>query len=164
MQIAGDLTNPTTQSMACCALGRALADDDPDRAMALFDQARDLAASVTNNWLIGIACAEDAAIRAVHGDPAETAGIFIEIVDHWELGGPGIGSYQWGTLGDVTRLLVRLGANDEAVALHYALAAAGHAPPLNAADLSGTAAAVLTGAQAVDLARTALRRNATAPH
>ncbi len=162
IEVAATLVNPTTQAMAHCALGRALAETAPERAMAEFGRARDLAGSVTNNWLIGIACAEDAAIRAVHGDPVQTASTFIEIVDHWELGGPGIGTYQWDTLRDVTRLLVRLGATDEALALHHALAGAGREPPLTTAQvaelggrLDGT---VPTGREAVDLARTTLRR------
>jgi predicted ATPase/DNA-binding SARP family transcriptional activator len=156
--------NPTTQSMALCALARAVAESDPDRAMALYDQAGTLAVSVTNNWLRGIACAEDAAIRAIHGDPAETAGILIELVEHWDLAGPGIGSYQWATLRDVTRLLVRLGSGDDALALHHALVAAGHEPPLSAAQLAqlGDSGEIpskgMTDREAVQLATTTLRR------
>ncbi len=45
----------------------------PDRALALFDEAAELAASVRNFWWHGIALMEAAATRAVHGDPAEAA-------------------------------------------------------------------------------------------
>jgi hypothetical protein len=69
MGVAATLVNPTAQSMARCALGRALTELDPERAMSLFEEAGKLAVSVKNNWLRGIACAEDAAIRALHGDP-----------------------------------------------------------------------------------------------
>jgi predicted ATPase/DNA-binding SARP family transcriptional activator len=139
MRLAAMLENPTARSMARCALGRAVAEADPDRAMALFEEAAALAVSVTNNWLRGIACAEDAAIRAVHGDPADTAAVFLELVGHWELGGPGMGSFQRDTLRNVTRLLTRLGAVDDAAALDHALTGAG-------------------GVEAVELARTLLRR------
>jgi len=57
----------------------------------------------------------------VHGDPAITARMFLDVLDHWKHGGPGAGSQQWLTLRYVTRLLVRLGADTEAAALHYAL-------------------------------------------
>lgn len=156
--------NPTTRSMALCALARAVAESDPDGAMELYDQAGTLAVSVTNNWLRGIACAEDAAIRAIHGDLAETAEILIELVEHWDLAGPGIGSYQWATLRDVTRLLVRLGSRDDALALHHALVAAGREPPLSAAQLAelGGSAGIppkeMTEREAVHLATTTLRR------
>jgi DNA-binding SARP family transcriptional activator len=61
----------------------------------------------------------------------------------------------------VTRLLVRLGANDDGVALHHALLAAGEPSPLTAEQASsapGPAGAGLTGTQAVALALSALRR------
>lgn len=159
MQVADTVANPTIRAMAQCALGRALTPTQPERAMTLFERARELAAGVVNNWLIGIACAEDAAIRAVHGDPVTAAGIFADLVDHWEFGSAGIGSYQWDTLADVTRLLARLGAHAEAAALHRALVEAGREPPLAgpaAAQLDLTTA--LSGHDAVELAKTTLRR------
>lgn len=159
MQVADSVDNPTIQAMAQCALGRALTRAQPERAMTLFERARELAAGVVNNWLIGIACAEDAAIRAMHGDPLTAAGIFVELIDHWEFGSAGIGSYQWDTLADVTRLLARLGADAEAAALHRALVEAGREPPLAqpaTSELGMTAP--LSGRDAVELAKSALRR------
>ncbi|SUA13830.1 putative ATPase [Mycolicibacterium aichiense] len=159
MQVADRVANPTVRAMALCALGRALAPTQPERAMTLFEQARELAAGVVNNWLIGVACAEDAAIRAVHGDPVAAAGIFADLVDHWEFGSAGIGSYQWDTLADVTRLLARLGAHGEAAALHRALVEAGREPPLaRPAATERDATPASNGHDAVALAKIALRR------
>ena len=60
--------NPTARSMARYALGLVLKKTDPPRALALFDEAGELAASVHNFWWHGIALMEAAATRAVHGD------------------------------------------------------------------------------------------------
>jgi len=75
--------------------------------------------------------------------------------------GPGTGSHQWLTLLYVTRLLVRIGADTEASVSHDALVDADQEPPLSAAQVGGLGGGVgvaLTGAEAVDLARTTLRR------
>jgi hypothetical protein len=61
----------------------------------------------------------------------------------------------------VTRLLNRLGADADAVAVHHALVKAGKPSPLSAAqvaDLGGAGGVALSGAEAVELARTTLRR------
>ena len=65
--------NPTARSMARYALGLVLKKSEPDRALALFDEAAELAASVQNFWWHGIALMEAAATRAVHGETATAA-------------------------------------------------------------------------------------------
>ena len=60
--------------------------------------------------------------------------MFIEVLDHWDrVGG---WTQQWLNLRYVTRLLVRLGADDDAIALHQALVDAGKPSPLSAAQLA----------------------------
>jgi predicted ATPase/DNA-binding SARP family transcriptional activator len=159
--IADATANPTTRSLARCALGRALAPSDPDRALRLLDEAFELGALVENNWIIGTAWTESAVIRAAHGDPAVTARQFIELVDLWEKGGPGVIPQQWDTLRYVSRFLLRVGANDEALRLHCSIVAADMDPPLSAAqvaELGGALDGPRTGAEAVEFARTTLRR------
>jgi hypothetical protein len=161
MEVAETTANPTALSMARCALGRVLKDAEPDRALMLLDQAADLAESVQNNWLVGIAWTEAAAVRAVHGDPAATARMFIEVLDIWDREGPGTGVLHWLTVRYVTRLLVRLGADADAATLHRTLVAAGHESPLSEAEsarLGAAGVAGLTGAEAVALARSSLQR------
>lgn len=121
MQVAEDTANPTARSMARCALGRVVKDTEPDRALILFDQAAELAEPVQNNWLLGIAWTESAAIRAAGGEPAATARTFIKVLDHWQDGAPGAGILQRTTLRYVIRLLVRLGADEDAAALERAV-------------------------------------------
>ena len=71
--VAEETANPTARSMARYALGLVLKKSEPDRALALFDEAAELAASVQNFWWHGIALMEAAATRAVHSDPASGA-------------------------------------------------------------------------------------------
>jgi len=126
--------NPTAQSTAYFTLGYQLRRDDPERALALFDEAARLAHNVQNYWWYGIALMEGAATRAVHGDPAHAARMFIEVLDHWDRFGDR--AQQWLSLRYVTRLLARLGADDDAVFLHCALLESGRKSPLRTAQLA----------------------------
>ena len=158
---AADTTaNPTARSMARYALGLVLKKSVPDRALALFDEAADLAASVQNFWWHGIALMEAAATRAVHDESATAAEALIDVIDHWDRVGDW--SQQWLNLRYVTRFLVRVGADDEAMILHNALVSAGKGSPLRQYQLtgSGTRHGVgMTGADVVALARTTLKRH-----
>lgn len=161
MQVAEATANPTAQSMALCSLGRALKESDPDRALKLFEQAAELAEPVQNNFLAGVGWMEAAAIRAVHDDPASTARKFIELLDIWEPADTGTGYMMWLTMRHVTRVLIRLGAEDDALALHHALAGAGIPsllPEDELACLGEHRGNILTFAAAVTLARSALQR------
>ena len=108
VRVADATANPTARSMARYALGLVLKKSEPDRALALFDEAAESAASVQNFWWHGIALMEAAATRAVHGDPARAARDFVDVLDHWDRVGDW--SQQWLNLRYVTRFLVRTGA------------------------------------------------------
>ena len=102
---------------------------------------------------------EAAATRGVHGDPARAASDFIEVIDHWDRVGDW--SQQWLNLRYVTRFLNRVGAEDDAVALHRALLRAGKQSALSAtqtATLGDMPGDGLSGADAVVRARSALSR------
>ena len=71
MRAAEETVNPTARSMARYALGLVLKKSEPDRALGLFDEAAELAASVQNFWWHGIALMEAAATRAVHRESGE---------------------------------------------------------------------------------------------
>ncbi len=133
VEIADATGNPTARSMAYFALGYVLKKSEPDRALALFDEAARLAEAVQNFWWHGIALLEAAASRAVHGDPATAAQMFIEVLDHWDRVGDW--TQQWVALSYITRLLVRLGADDDALFLHCAVVKAGKPAPLREAQL-----------------------------
>ena len=74
------------------------------------------------------------------------------MLDHWDRVGDW--TQQWLNLRYVVRLLVRLGADEDAVVLHHSLVAAGKPSPLMAVG-PGVA---LPGAEAVALARESLSR------
>jgi predicted ATPase/DNA-binding SARP family transcriptional activator len=154
--VADATANPTARSMARYALGLVLKKSEPDRALALFDEAAELAASVQNFWWHGIALMEAAATRAVHGDPATAAKLFIEVLDHWDRVGDW--SQQWLNLRYVTRLLVRLGADDDAIALHHALVSAGRPSPLSDDEIFFAPGSFTGGTSAVARARSTLAR------
>ncbi|HSK60301.1 MAG TPA: hypothetical protein VK935_14745, partial [Actinomycetospora sp.] len=118
---------------------------------------------------------EAAATRAVHADRAAGAAALAVVLDHWDRVGDW--SQQWLNLRYVVRLLVRLGADEDAVVLHHALEAAGKPSPLDARRLERAAAALggdvfaaaarrgaaLTGPGAVALARARLGARCRSP-
>lgn len=162
--------NPTARSMARYALGLVLKKSEPERALALLDEAAELAGTVHNFWWEGIALMEAAATRAVHGDAGAAARALAAVLDHWDRVGDR--TQQWLNLRYVVRLLLRLGAVEDVVVLHTALRAAGQRSPLSAASaarlLDGPdgerqaravrQGAALTAAEAVACARSALSR------
>lgn len=145
--------NPSTLAMGCCAMGRAVRPADPDRALQYFADAVGHAAPVQNNWLTGIARMEAAGTRAMHAEPTSVAPELAEILDHWEKAGSGTGAQHWQTMKYVALLLERLGADADAAALHRAIQAAGHQTPGAPAAETPDGAQVLSGAQALALAR-----------
>ncbi len=155
--VSEETANPTARSMARYALGLVCKKSAPERALALFDEAADLAASVHNFWWHGIALMEAAATRAVHDEQPEAARALLVVIDHWDRVGDW--TQQWLNLRYVTRFLSRVGADDEALALHRALVAAGKGSPLS----KGTGpqarqGAGMSGTDAVALARRTLKR------
>lgn len=155
VRVADETRNATAQSMGRYALGLVLKKSEPDRALQLFDDAAALAASVRNLWWYGIALMEAASTRAVHGEPGEAATVLVDVLDHW--GRVGDWSQQWLNLRYVTRFLARIGAEDDARALHHALTVAGKESPLGDVRIE-PGHRCLSGAEAVELARASLLR------
>ena len=137
LEVAETTANPTAQSMARYALGLVLKKSEPDRALALFDEATELAAAVRNFWWQGIAMMEAAATRAVHDDPVAAARAFSRVLDHWDRVGDS--TQQWLNLRYVARLLKRVAAGSDAATLHGFLVAAGKPSPLDPRDSPGVA-------------------------
>ncbi|BBX33219.1 putative ATPase [Mycolicibacterium mageritense DSM 44476 = CIP 104973] len=161
MRIAEATRNPTVRSLAGSALGRALSETEPERALKILAEAGELATSVENNWLIAMAIMESATINTVRGDLATAARYFVSALDLFVVGGPGrVIPLQWDNLRRVTRFLFRAGAA-EAAALHHAIVASGRVPPLSAAevaDLDGADSVMLTDEDIIEYTRTALTR------
>lgn len=130
-EVAERTANPTACSMGRYALGLVLKKSDPGRALSLFDQAARLAASVHNFWWHGIALMEGASTRAVHDEPLGAARAFIDVLDHWQRVGDR--TQQWLNLRYIVRLLVRLGAIEDAVTLHAYLVSQDRPSPIDPA-------------------------------
>lgn len=131
--VADATGNPTARSMAYFALAYPLKMSEPDRALELFDDAARLAGEVQNFWWYGIALMEAAATRAVHGDPASAARMFIDVIDHWDRVGDL--NQQWVNLRYIARLFVRVGDDDQAACLYCAVLKAGKRPPFRGTQL-----------------------------
>jgi predicted ATPase/DNA-binding SARP family transcriptional activator len=159
LDVAEETANPTARSMARYAVGLVLKKVDPARALILFDEAADLAASVRNFWWHGIAMMEAAATRAVHGDPVAAARAFLTVLDHWDQAGDV--TQQWLNLRYVARLLHRVEAASDAATLHGFLVAAGKPSPLGppgSPQAGGGTSQAASESAAVAHARAALRR------
>lgn len=128
--VADQTANPTAQSMAYFALGYLLRKSEPERALALFDDAARVAAEVQNFWVYGSALLEAAATRALYGDPRAAAQMFVAVLEHWDRFGDT--TQQWLTLRHVVRLLIRLGGYEDAAFLYWAFVNANKPSPLTA--------------------------------
>ncbi len=133
VHVADATGNPTARTVAYVGLGHVLKKSQPARALTLFAEAARLAETVQNSWWRGIALLEAASTRTMHGDPATAAQMFLEVLDDWDRQGDW--TRQWISLRYITRMLVRLGADDDALMLHCAVIKAGKPAPLREARL-----------------------------
>jgi predicted ATPase/DNA-binding SARP family transcriptional activator len=101
------------------ARGECLADEEPERAIVLVEEAAELARSAEAWFVDGVARLTAASLRARHGDPYEALPVFADLVDHWRRSGSW--PQQWTTLRNLAELLVRVGAEESAVAVASAV-------------------------------------------
>ncbi|MFI7547091.1 AfsR/SARP family transcriptional regulator [Actinoplanes sp. NPDC049599] len=135
-----DLTgNPTGRAIARYALGEALGDLDPRRALDLLDEAAELARGVDNRLFVGASTAAAVAIRSRHADPAAALRAFREVLLLWREAGNN--TLQMAALRNLVVLLARIGADDTAALVDAALPAA-CVYPAEAARLGRARAAV----------------------
>lgn len=113
--------NPTSLAWGLYTRGEVLGLDDPERALPLLDDARELAESVGNEFVVGITDVSAASLRSRLGDPAEALRGFAALIDRWRQGNNW--TQQWTTLRNLVELLVRLGADEPAAVLHAAATA-----------------------------------------
>ena len=119
-RVARDSVNPTTQALALFAEGESLLDHDPDRAVALLQEAGTVAASSGNEFIAGVVAVSVASLLGRHGDSETALRSFGSIIDRWQRTGNWM--QQWTTLRNLADLFVRLG-DDEPAAILYGAAA-----------------------------------------
>ncbi len=110
--------NPTLRSAFWYLEGEVRLDDDPDTARAALREAVEIAHSVDNRFLEGVARVAMASLQARHGEPDEALAEFRDVVDHWRSRGDWV--HMWTTLHNLVVLLDRIGAHEPAAVLHGA--------------------------------------------
>jgi predicted ATPase/DNA-binding SARP family transcriptional activator len=120
---AGELAStagaPTAISLAAYALGEALAEDEPDRALEAFEAAVTAAANAGAPFFEAIARTADVALRGRHGDPAEAFGRYRAALGIWST--TGADGMAVTALRNLVVLLARTGADADALILHLAV-------------------------------------------
>ena len=156
VRIAEETANPTALSMARYALGLVLKKTEPEASLALFEEAGE-AGRRRAQLLVARHRADGGRRhpRACTATPRGACAEFLDVLDHWDRVGDW--TQQWLNLRYITRLLARLGADDDARVLHRCLLAAGKPSPLHDVGPIDVVGAPMSGADAVARARSALR-------
>ncbi len=106
IEIADRSRNPSTMGWVMNARAEYLQHTDPDRALQLTDEALELAGSVGNDLLVGLALRTVADIHAANGDRGPAVRAFSRIITHWHVRGDW--AHQLGSLRRLVVLLTRL--------------------------------------------------------
>jgi predicted ATPase len=101
--------------------GEALASDDPDRAVAAFEAAIELADGVGNRFLGGVARVSATSVHARAADPTRALHAFARLIEDWQRHGNL--THLVTSLRNLTELFVRVGAHETAGQLLGALQA-----------------------------------------
>jgi predicted ATPase/DNA-binding SARP family transcriptional activator len=119
VELADGAGNPGARAEARYALGEALGDRDPERALALLAEAGELAGRVDDRLFQAASGTAAVAIRSRHGDPAVALAAFRDVLGLWRRAGND--TLQAAALRNLVVLLARVGADETAVLLDAAL-------------------------------------------
>jgi predicted ATPase/DNA-binding SARP family transcriptional activator len=114
--------NPSARAEARYALGEALGDTDPVRALALLAEAVELAVPVDDRLFRAAAGSAAVAVRSRHGDPGPALAEFREVLRLWRRAGND--TLHAAALRNLLVLLARAGVDETAALLDGALARA----------------------------------------
>ncbi len=142
------LRNPSGLAWARYVCGEVVGGDDPPRALALLAEARQIADSVRNGFVAGVAEVSAATVRSRLGDPAEALPEFAALIDRWRRSNNW--TQQWVTLRNLVESLVRLGEDEVATVLHAAATTAGADPPSYGAEAARLRAAAESARDRLD--------------
>ncbi|GAA0799049.1 BTAD domain-containing putative transcriptional regulator [Spirilliplanes yamanashiensis] len=119
VRVAAASGNPTANALAAYALGEALGDHEPARAVELLRQAAATARTVDCRLFEGAAGTAEMAIRSRHGDPAPVLAGFRDVLAHWRR--TGNDTLHATALRNLLVLLARIGADEPAALVDGAL-------------------------------------------
>jgi predicted ATPase/DNA-binding SARP family transcriptional activator len=125
--LAARAAGPASRAFACYARGECLATRDPDRAIALVREAAERARDCGAWFVEGVARVTEASLRARSSQPVAALPAFAALLRHWQRSGSWV--QQWTTLRNLVDLLVRLGADEAAIAIATAAASDATAGP-----------------------------------
>lgn len=114
-QVVEAADQPTLRAGYHYLEGEVRLDDDPAAALRSFQEAIELARSVGNRFIEGVARVAAASLEARHGQPDGALAAFREIVDHWRASGDW--AHMWTTLRNLLLLFQRIGADGQAAVL-----------------------------------------------
>jgi predicted ATPase/DNA-binding SARP family transcriptional activator/tetratricopeptide (TPR) repeat protein len=83
LAVARNTGTPTSLAFALYANGLAVKHEKPEEAIAMFEEAVEMADSVRNEWVSSVARMELASVNVAHGDVGEGYRDFALVVDHW---------------------------------------------------------------------------------
>jgi predicted ATPase/DNA-binding SARP family transcriptional activator len=106
---------PSDQAWLAYCAGEIVLDRDPAAALVSLDRAVELADSVENRYVGGVARVASSSLRARAGEPADALPAFAAVIDHWRRQGDRI--FQLTTLRNLVVLLQRSGAAEHAAEL-----------------------------------------------
>jgi hypothetical protein len=155
------LGSPTMIAWATYSEAEVLLDAEPDRALALLDEAIASAREIGSRYLVGVALISQASVLARHGDPVRALLRFQDVLAHWHDAGGW--TPLWVAMRSIVSLLTRVGADEAAAVLYGALRASATAAPAYGADAERLAAAVetLAGRLGRERLKKAIRRGGT---
>lgn len=129
--------NPTVRASYHLLEGEVWLDAEPQRAETALVDAVEVARSVGNRFVEGVARVSLASLQARRGD-TQALTSFADSIAHWRRAGDWV--HQWTTLRNLVVLLVRLGVCEPAAVLHSAIASASSGASAFGADAERMAA------------------------
>jgi predicted ATPase/DNA-binding SARP family transcriptional activator len=146
------LGNPSLVAFALYAEAEVVGDVDPDRAQRLLDEAIELAETVENRLVVGVARTAAVSLRGRHGTPDDDAfALFHRVVTHWSQAGTE--SLLLTALRNLVPLLVRAGVDEAAIELGAAVTRRDAAKPSFGPEAQRLAEAVTLARQRLGPAR-----------
>lgn len=136
--VAEATANPSLRASYRLLDGEVWLEAEPARAEAALAEAVEIARSVGNRFVEGVARVSLASLQARRGE-ARALATFADSIGHWRQAGDWV--HQWTTLRNLVMLLVRLGAFEPAAVLRAAIASARSGASAFGADAQRMAAA-----------------------
>ncbi|HEV2069922.1 MAG TPA: BTAD domain-containing putative transcriptional regulator [Acidimicrobiales bacterium] len=155
-QVAAAAGSPTMKAHVLYSQGESLLEVDPLRALAPIERALELATSVDNVFMQGLALVSATSLRGRHAEPRLALRLFDDVIQHWRRGGNW--TQQWLALRNLVELIARVGADEPAAVLYGACTASSTSPSIYGPEvhrLEGVVATVVSrvGQRAFDQAR-----------